>query len=74
MTVTVLKVLRFRYSDLKQLLLKAYILTRFGAFLFIFDDHMLIGEQKMKTKYHRTFPCGGVVLAVLNLHTKNLSQ
>ena len=48
MTFTVLKVLRFRYSDLKQLLLKAYILTRFGAFLFTFDDHMLIGEQKMK--------------------------
>ena len=32
---------RFRYSDLKQLLLKAYILTRFWVFLFIFGDHML---------------------------------
>ena len=26
------RLLRFRYSDLKQLLLKAYILTRFGFF------------------------------------------
>ena len=26
----------------------------------------------MKTKFHRTFLCGGVVLAVLNLCTKNL--
>ena len=35
--------LRFQYSDLKQLLLKAYIFTRFWVFLFIFADHMLIG-------------------------------
>jgi len=36
------KQLRFQYSDLKQLLLKACILTRFGVFLFIFGDLMLI--------------------------------
>ena len=36
--------LRFlRYSDLKQLLLKVYIFTRFWGFRFIFGDHMLIG-------------------------------
>ena len=35
--------LRFGYSDLKQLLLKAYNLTSFLVFLFIFGDHMLIG-------------------------------
>ena len=28
----------------------------------------------VKTKYHRTFVCGGVVLAVLNLRTKNPNQ
>jgi len=28
----------------------------------------------MLAKYFYTFPCGGVVLAVLNLHTKNLNQ
>ena len=28
----------------------------------------------MKTKYHRTFLCGGVALAVLNLHTNNLNS
>ena len=36
--------LRFRYSDLKLLLLKAYILTRLRVFLFIFGDHMLMGS------------------------------
>ena len=36
------QVLRFWYSDLKQHL-KAYILTRFLDFLFIFGDHMLMG-------------------------------
>ena len=35
--------LRFRYSDLKLLLLKAYILTRFWVFLFIFGDHVPMG-------------------------------
>ena len=28
----------------------------------------------MKTKYRRTFLCGGVVLAVLNLCTKKLNS
>jgi len=34
--------LRFWYSNLNQLLLKAYILTKFSFFLFI-GDHMVIG-------------------------------
>ena len=33
----------YKGSDLKQLLLKAYILTRVWVFLFIFGDHMLMG-------------------------------
>ena len=33
----------FRYSNLKKLLLKVYILTRFGGFLLIIGYHMLIG-------------------------------
>ena len=30
------------YSDLKRLLLKAYVLTRFWVFPFVFGDHMLM--------------------------------
>ena len=34
--------LRFRFTDLKWLLLKGYILTRVWVFLSIFSDHMLM--------------------------------
>ena len=36
--------LRFRYSDLNQLLLSLYLDKVLFFFLFIFGDHMLIGE------------------------------
>ena len=58
-------ILRFQYSDLKQLLLKAYILTRFWVFLFTFANRLIKYEKQ-------TFLCGGVVLEVLNLYTPKI--
>ena len=50
--------LRFQYSDLKQLLLKAYILKGFG-FLFIFGDHMLMpGYENQVSSYISVWSCG----------------
>ena len=51
---------RFRYSDLKQLLLKAYILTWFWGFLFIFGNHMPIGikYEKQVSSYFSVWRCG----------------
>jgi len=41
----------------------------------MFGDHLLIQVNKIcRSKYCVTFLCGGVVLAVLNLYTKNLNQ
>ena len=48
---------KFRYSDLKQLLLKAYILTRFWVILFIFGDHMLIKYEKQVSSYISVWRC-----------------
>ena len=41
-------VLRFWYSDFKQLPLKAYILTRIWVFRFIFRDRMLNANRLIK--------------------------
>jgi len=63
--------LRFWYSDLKQLLLKACnYLNKVWVFLFIFGDHMLIKYASQVLSY---ILCGGVVLAVL-AHQKSKSE